>query len=516
MEHVHLLLLRNETAMINFYRGATNMSNKEQSFLHDLVYYAITYIVPMIVGFMLVPIFTSNFTTAEYGQYSLINASVGLLGIISVNWINVAFIRYYTNDENDPKEKQLITVSIVALTAIISIIAILLYIMSALGVVNRIIPSEYLWLTIVLLFSANLHSFFFSYLRANRKARFATILTTITILIRFGTFLFLLNYFNLSIGAILLATIISDVIYTVIVLLKEKKHMRIIKITSVDLAYVKEYFLYGLPFILILGVHWLLTLSDRYMLEFLRDSSEVGIYSINYSFAQQIMMPLITIFMSTAEPILFRKHRTGTTSEVNQVLNNIFKYFFMLILPAVIGLSVVSNHITSLFIKNDFQEGFVIIPIVSFGFLFLGIRQYLNKSLELVKKSKEIANISLVAAGTNIVLNLIFIPLYGYMGAACATLIAYFVYFALSYYKTNHLTDLRIKFSGDHIKIILSSSIMGVGVFSGNYLPIENVPFLLAIQISIGVFLYLISLLMMGVITEEKNKLIGRLKRKGS
>ncbi|MFP3488602.1 hypothetical protein R0K20_13410, partial [Staphylococcus sp. SIMBA_130] len=98
MEHVHLLLLRKETAMINFYRAATNMSNKEQSFLHDLVYYAITYIVPMIVGFMLVPIFTSNFTTAEYGQYSLINASVGLLGIISVNWINVAFIRYYTND----------------------------------------------------------------------------------------------------------------------------------------------------------------------------------------------------------------------------------------------------------------------------------------------------------------------------------------------------------------------------------------------------------------------------------
>ncbi len=492
------------------------MSNKEQSFFHDLIYYAITYIVPMIVGFLLVPIFTSNFSTAEYGQYSLINASVGLLGIISVNWINVAFIRYYTNDENDQREKQLLTISIVALTAIISIIAILLYLMSALGVVDRIIPTEYLWLTIVLLFSANLHSFFFSYLRANRKARFATILTTATILMRFVTFLYLLNNFDLSIAAILIATIVSDVIYTLIVLLKEKKQLQIVKIKNVDIEYVKEYFLYGLPFILILGVHWLLTLSDRYMLLFLRNSSEVGIYSINYSFAQQIMMPLITIFMSTAEPILFRKYRTSSKPEVNRVLNNIFKYFFMMILPAVIGLSVVSNQITSLFIKNDFKEGFVIIPVVSFGFLFLGIRQYLNKSLELVKKSKEIANISLVAAGTNIVLNLIFIPLYGYMGAACATLIAYFVYFALSYYKTNHLTELRIKFSVVHIKIILASLIMGAGVFAGNFLPIANISLLLSIQIMIGIILYLLSLLSMGVINEEKNKLLGRMKKKGS
>ena len=44
------------------------MSNKEQSFFHDLIYYAITYIVPMIVGFLLVPISLAIFRQLSTGS----------------------------------------------------------------------------------------------------------------------------------------------------------------------------------------------------------------------------------------------------------------------------------------------------------------------------------------------------------------------------------------------------------------------------------------------------------------
>ncbi|WP_270180121.1 flippase [Alkalihalobacillus sp. CinArs1] len=485
------------------------MSNK--SFGSDLFYYAITYIVPMIVGFMLVPIFTERFTTEEFGQYSLINSTVGLLGIISVNWINVAFIRFYSTSEKEQREDQLISISFLMALLTASVLSILIYVGAVLGITEKIIPEKYALISIVLLFSANIHSFMFSYLRAKRKARFATILTSVTVFSRFLLFLYLLDVIQSPINALILSTIISDIIYIAVVILKDRKGLRLIKRSDIDFEYIKPYVKYGLPFILILGVHWLLTLSDRYMIEFLRNSDEVGIYSINYSFAQQIMMPLITIFMTTAEPILFRLSENNTETELNGVLNKIFKYFLLVLIPCAVGLAAVSDNLASLFIKNDFQQGYIIMPIVTFGFLFLGIRQYFNKSLEIIKRSKEIANISVIAALVNIGLNFVLIPMYGYIGAAYATLIAYVVYFLLSYYKTVNLTTIKISFSKAHVQTIIAALSMGACVYGVGRFPFGNVILEIIVQIIIGMIVYALILLAFGTVKNEKKFILEKL-----
>nr|AOT83027.1 hypothetical protein [uncultured bacterium] len=223
------------------------------------------------------------------------------------------------------------------------------------------------------------------------------------------------------------------------------------------------------------------------------------------------MMPLITIFMTTAEPILFRLSENNTESELNGVLNKIFKCFLLVLIPCAVGLAAVSDNLANLFIKNDFQEGYIIMPIVTFGFLFLGIRQYFNKSLEIIKRSKEIANISIVAALVNIGLNFVLIPLYGYVGAAYATLASYIVYFLLSYYKTVNLTTIKISFSKAHVQTIIAAISMGVCVYGVGRLPFGNVILEIVVQIIIGMLVYALILLSFGTVKNEKNYLIAKL-----
>jgi O-antigen/teichoic acid export membrane protein len=493
---------------------------KTKSFGYDLFYYTITYIIPMVVGFILLPIFTENFTTEEFGQYSLITSTMGLLGIISVNWINVSLIRYYSSSKKSGNIRELTFMSLGTMFLVTTVIAILFYILKVFGLIERIIPDQYFVVAIVLLVTANLHSYLFSYLRAMRKARYATILGTVSALTRMFVFLFLLFQFQLSVNAILIGTIVGDIIYISAILISERKSLKTFKPNiSVDRVFLKEFLSYGFPFIFILSVHWLLTLSDRYMIEFMRGSGEVGIYSINYSFAQQIMMPLITIFMTAAEPIIFQKYESKPLLEVNRTLNLVFKNFFMIIVPCTVGLAIIAKDLSSIFIKNEFQSGYIIITIISFGYLFLGIRQYLNKSLEIVKKSKQIAYISLIAAITNVIFNLILIPKMGYIGAAYATLIAYFVYFLLSYIKTSDVKETRIHFSVNHFKILISSIIMTIAVLIVKYLLHLQPVAMVIIEVLVGSIVYIGMIIILKAANEElskvKNILKKRMKRNG-
>lgn len=487
---------------------------KTKTFGNDLIYYTITYVVPMIIGFLLMPVFSQQFTPEEYGQYSLITSTVGLLGIISANWVNVSFVRFYNEYKKEGKSEQLMFGSLFTILVVVFFIGVILFIFKLTGAIERLIPSDYYLLGLTMLFSASIQSFIFSYLRSVREARTASILRTISITSRAIIFLILLFVFNMTISSILIATIVADILYIGVILYIKRGRVAKFSFASFDKELLKKLYNYGLPFILILGVHWILTLSDRYMIEFLIGSREVGIYAMNYSFAQQTIMPIITIFMMAAEPIIFQKYGNDTIEEVNNTLNRVFVYFLLIIFPCIVGLSLTANDLSSIFIKADFREGFIVIPIISIGLLFLGVRQYLNKSLEIVNKSKEIAYISILAAVVKIIFNFILIPWIGYVGAAYATLIAYFVYFIASYFTSVNLTEIRIRFHFNHMKILLAALIMGVFVKSIDYTDLENPYLKLVIKIAIGVIIYFISVMMMKCLGTEQEKVFRILKNK--
>jgi O-antigen/teichoic acid export membrane protein len=68
------------------------------------------------------------------------------------------------------------------------------------------------------------------------------------------------------------------------------------------------------------------------------------------------------------------------------------------------------------------------IPVLSFALLFGMIRHYIAQFLSIAKKTRQIALITVFVAIINLLLNLLLIPRYSYMGAAFATLFAQFIF----------------------------------------------------------------------------------------
>jgi len=88
-----------------------------------------------------------------------------------------------------------------------------------------------------------------------------------------------------------------------------------------------------------------------------------------------------------------------------------------------------------LFLRNKaYWDGLIVVPILLLANLFLGIYYNLSIWFKLTDKTYYGTLISVSGAVLTIILNYIFIPIWGYLGSSIATLACYFSMVVFSYF----------------------------------------------------------------------------------
>jgi O-antigen/teichoic acid export membrane protein len=149
--------------------------------------------------------------------------------------------------------------------------------------------------------------------------------------------------------------------------------------------------------------------------------AQVGIYSASYKLAM-----LVTIFLQayrySAEPFVFAQSKDKNR---NKTYVKVMNYFVGAVFLCFLGVSL-NLDIFKYFIPNpNFWEGLKVVPILLLANVFLGI--YINQSIwyKLSGQTKFGAYIAIVGAVFTMVLNVIFIPIYGYIACAWVTFLVY-------------------------------------------------------------------------------------------
>jgi O-antigen/teichoic acid export membrane protein len=197
----------------------------------------------------------------------------------------------------------------------------------------------------------------------------------------------------------------------------------------------KKMILYALP-LMVAGLAGITNETiDRILLKYLLpadiSASEIGLYSAFYKLSI-IMTLFVQTFRFAAEPFFFAQEKEKNAKAVYAL---VMKYFT--IVTAFIFLSVTIYYdLVKQFIGSDFHDerGAIIVPILLLANLFLGLYYNLSVWYKLTEKTLFGAYMSLVGAGTTIVLNLLLIPKLGFVGSAWATLCCYFLMVLCSYF----------------------------------------------------------------------------------
>jgi O-antigen/teichoic acid export membrane protein len=470
-------------------------------------------IIPAIVGMVLIRILTSIFTHEEYGYYNIVLTTIGLIKVFSVVWLSQSVIRFYVLYKNNKQESTFLTTLLfcsITNTFVIALLALLINIIffrskispELYGLMNLGIPASVfmsLFETLIMIYRASLRP---------KKYSFYWICYVV---IKHLVGLFLIYFAGMRVEGIYWAFIVIPIFMFSSIFIDLQLYKNI-KISHLSLQLFHEFKKYGIPLALSNLSYWLLSLSDRYLLEFFRNSSEVGLYSVGYSISEKTIQFSYLFLILAATPIIVDNWERYGRESTQALIKELTRYYFLLLTPILIIFIVLPEQIFLIFADKDFIHGAKVLPFISFGTFLLGLSQYIVKGFELAKKSNYIAFIALFAGIINIVLNIIFIPHFGYFGASVSCFIAYLIYVICA-------TVFVKKFLPWHIPFHSIARIAGTSIFIGlglfvikTVMTLHVFSFILISLFSVIIF-YILLFLLGEIRSDEIKKLTSLLKK---
>lgn len=164
--------------------------------------------------------------------------------------------------------------------------------------------------------------------------------------------------------------------------------------------------------------------SDITLVGIFKGDREVGIYSTAtkvYGICKSVLNAIVIVSIPRMSYLI----SNGTKEKYNEMLNKMLNLLIVIILPAVVGINMLSGEIIRILGGEEYISGSTSLKILSVSIVFAILTSFYSNSILVPnRKDKEYFFATLEAAVVNLILNFAFIPVFGINGAAITTLIA--------------------------------------------------------------------------------------------
>jgi O-antigen/teichoic acid export membrane protein len=453
--------------------------------------YSLGNIATKLIGIVLLPLYTTHITVAEYGVLGILEITIMILTQVLILGQSQAFLRFHDLEGYKERRKSTLFTIFIFLFAtglLINIVG-----QSCTSKLSSLFskPTDfavYFRLCFVIIFLRIINNLFLSVLRANEKSIFYAIANTIKFIIILGFNIYFVAFAKIGIKGILYSYLIGDGVLFLILFPGRIFEMA----PKFDSKIFKAAFVFGFPLIFSSLAHMLLNMGNRYILKLLVNYEEVGLYNLGYKVAGVLNMFFIQSFTLGLLPSAYKMYgKKGDKRYYSKMLT----YFVFVLCWAGLGLSLFSAEIVKILSPNnsDYWSAHTVIPIIVLSYIFSGAKSVTALGMYLKGKTQFIAYITALALFINIALNFLFIPKHGMMGAAYATLIAFIALYFLSY----SISDRLYKIPFENLKllklILLTIALYYVSViFQSISLPL-NILLKIAILVSFPFILYVVN-----------------------
>ena len=418
---------------------------------------------------------------ADYGDVSLIFAYFVLFNVLLAYGMETAFFRFLNSDE---KKETVLSTSAISLLFTSLLVLVTAYFFKE-KISNLIhIDSDYVVLVIWILFFDTLVVIPFAYLRALEKPTKYTAIKLVNVSLNLGLNIFLLLFLkswadsssfwellyrpNFEIHYIFIANLIASVA-TFLFLIPFYFNLNY----HFNSKLWRQMLAYAFP-VLVAGVAFSINETfDRILLARLLpenlSKTAIGTYSACYKLAL-FMTLFATAYRLGIEPFFFSRAKDKDAKINYAKILELFVIFGALIFLCVV---VFVDLLKIILIPNEaYWEAMDVVPILLLAYLFLGIYHNLSVWYKITDRTKVGAYISIFGALSTLIINFLFIPKFGYMASATATLMAYAVMAFISYVlgQKHYKVPYNLKKIGLYLMLSTGFSALSFYVFREQYL----------------------------------------------
>ena len=456
-----------------------------KSLAKDTAIYGLSSIIGRFLNYLLVPLYTAKMSAASggYGVITNVYAYTALLLVILTYGMETTYFRFANKSEENPKTVYSTTLMSVGCTSLLFVLLVLAFLPGIAGWMGYSANPEYVWTMAVVVALDAFQCIPFAYLRYQRKPWKFAALKLLFIFMNIGLNLLyfvalpaLYKSYPDMIGKIYDPSVgvgyafFINLFCTSLVTFFFWKELTGIQY-KFDWSLLKRMLKYAWP-ILVLGIAGILnqTFDKMFFPKIYGNQADMqtqlGIYGAVVKIA--MIMALITqAFRFAYEPFVLGKSKDKDSRETYA---QAMRYFVIFTLLAFLSVIAWIDVLKLLFLRNeDYWVGLKVVPIVMAAEIMMGIYFNLSFWYKLIDKTIWGAWFSGIGCAVLILVNVIFVPKYGYMACAWGGVAGYGTAMVLSYLVGQKYYPIRYP-----LRDIALYAVVTAVLFAAMMLPVEN------------------------------------------
>lgn len=390
----------------------------------NTILYTIGEVVPRIIAFLMMPIFTRYLVPADYGILSYTNSVIAFVYAFCTLSLNTYVLRFYFDCKNEDEKKKLLGNIFVFIAFVNSVVLVLLNFAMPIVIEKAHIAVPWKPYFRLAIFNNFLESFSIIplvYFRVKQNAKaFVSVSVGRCIAQYIATFIFLVP---LRMGVMaqyygrLFTLFPFFFLYVGIICINGR--------INFNWNQIKDGLKYSLPLLPGSISYLALTGFDRIVLERYVSLEVLGIYNIAYTIAFALNM-IIQSFYRALEPDIFQKYNSeaieGIFVPYMRKMNNVYNFALY---AMALFLSLFAKEALMIVASEKYYSAVMYVPSVLVGVIFAGRKLMIDCALAAEKRSIVSGIGTMIGAGISVIINLILIPRLGVIAAPIALSLSY-------------------------------------------------------------------------------------------
>jgi len=394
----------------------------DKLFLKNSIIYLGSSILNKAIPFLLLPVFTKYLTPSEYGVLAIFQLVLtfytAFIGMNSHANISKQFYKYSKSQVAKLIGNILLIVSIFSVIFLAITFAVTSYFNDIFS-----IPSHWLQVMPLLSFMFMVNIINLTVLRNEEKAYLFGMFEIANTAVNMMVTVVLLVVFHYGWYSQAIGISIAYFVFFIISLsfLKKKGYLSF----DFDREEIRSILIISLPLIPHTLGGIVINMSDRLFIEKMISLEMVGIYSVGYVFGMVVML-FTDAFIKAWSPWFYKNLAEPSDRKKREIVQYTYIYIIGLFILTVL-ISTLGSVVLPYFVDEKFHAAKEFVFWIALGYAVRGVYQIFFPYLVHIGKTSFLAISTIVAAIINLFLNYFLINLYGAVGAAFATIIAFFV-----------------------------------------------------------------------------------------
>ena len=397
-----------------------------KKFIKDSSIYSVSNILASALSIFLLPLYTRVFVPADYGIIDILNIVSTLISLTIALEISQAVGRFTADDKSGSEKSRYFSTAL-----LFSFIAYSLFV--TIGILNSKYLSQLILdsneksniiiVTLLSVWAGGIFNLLRNQLRWLSRSEKYSVVNFIFSLISITMTALLVLVVKIGITGVFYGLFFGSIVCSLLAFC----FLRDSFVFAFDSQKLLEMLNFSVPLVPSSVSVFVFIYIDRIIIKQLMTFNDLGLYGVAYKMAS-ILGLLLGGAQMALTPIIYTHYNEKNTP---LELAKLSRYFTLFAFIVILGMNLFAKEILMVFTTPIYYESADVIPYLVFSIFFSGIYVF-APGLWISKKTKIIALINICAAVVNVVLNYIFIPIWGIKGAGIATLISACILFCIN------------------------------------------------------------------------------------